>query len=81
MENDIQKLYDVLIRDGYYTKSLDEFKNQFEDDNYKQKVYDVTKRDGLYTKSYEEFTSKYSLKKKTFFRILHQIWKLVFRNR
>ena len=66
MENDIQKLYDVLSRDGYYTKSFDEFTKQFEDDSYKQKVYDVTNRDGLYTKSYEEFTSKYSLKKKDF---------------
>ena len=64
MENDIQKLYDVLSRDGYYTKSFQEFTKQFEDDSYKQKVYDATSRDGLYTKSYEEFISKYSLKKK-----------------
>ena len=64
MENDIQKLYDVLSRDGYYTKSFQEFTKQFEDDSYKQKVYDVTSRDGLYTKSYEEFISKYSFKKK-----------------
>ena len=64
MENDIQKLYDVLSREGYYTKSFDDFVKQFEDEDYKKKVYDVASRDGLYTKSYDDFTSKYGLKKK-----------------
>ena len=64
MENDIQKLYDVLNREGYYTKSFDDFVKQFEDEDYKMKVYDFASRDGLYTKSYDDFTSKYGLKKK-----------------
>ena len=64
MENDIQKLYDVLSRDGYYTKSFDDFVKQFENEDYKKKVYDVTSRDGLYTNSYEDFVSKYDVKKK-----------------
>ena len=64
MENDIKKLYDVLSRDGYYTKSFEEFNTQFEDEAYKQKVYDVVSRDKLYTKSYDDFNSKYSVKKK-----------------
>ena len=64
MENEVQELYDVLSREGYYTKSFDDFVKQFEDETYKKKVYDATSRDGLYTKSYDEFTSKYSVKKK-----------------
>jgi len=67
MENDIQKLYDVLSREGYYTKSFDDFVKQFEDEEYKKKVYGVASRDGLFTKSYEDFSSKYNVKKKDFF--------------
>lgn len=58
--NDLQKLYDVLKRDGYYTKSFDEFKVQWQDQAYKDKVYGVVSRDGLYTKGKDEFLTKYS---------------------
>lgn len=69
--NDLQKLYDVLKRDGYYTKSFEEFKVKWQDQAYKDKVYSVVSRDGLYTKSKDEFLTKYSgqqepLKKKEF---------------
>ncbi len=64
--DELQKLYDVLSRDGYYTKSFEEFQVQYEDPAYRDKVFGVVSRDGLYTKSREEFDLKYStLKKKT----------------
>ena len=63
--DELQKLYDALSRDGYYTKSFEEFQVQYEDPSYRQKVFDVVSRDGLFTKSREEFDQKYSpLKKK-----------------
>lgn len=58
--NDLQKLYDVLVRDGYYTKSFDEFKVKWQDQTYQDKVYGVVSRDGLFTKSKDEFLNKYS---------------------
>ena len=58
--DELQKLYDVLKRDGYYTKSFDEFVTQWEDGTYKDKVYQVVRRDGLYTKDKESFLTKYS---------------------
>ena len=58
--NELQKLYDVLVRDGYFTKSFEEFQTKWQDPSYKQKVYDIASRDGLYTKSQDEFINKYS---------------------
>ena len=63
---ELQKLYDALSRDGYYTKSFEEFQIQYQDPAYRDKVFGVVSRDGLYTKSREEFEQKYTpLKKKT----------------
>ena len=58
--DEIQKLYDALSKRGYYTKSFDDFKVQFQDKSYQDKVYNVVSRDGLYTKSKDEFLTKYS---------------------
>ena len=58
--DELQKLYNVLSRDGYYTKSFDEFVAQWEDGAYRDKVYQVVSRDGLYTKDKESFLAKYS---------------------
>lgn len=58
--NELQKLYDVLVREGKYTKSFEEFQNQWNDEAYKDKVYDVVSRDGLYTKDRNSFKQKYS---------------------
>jgi len=58
--DEIQKLYDALSKRGYYTKSFDDFKVQFQDKAYQDKVYNVVSRDGLYTKSKDEFLTKYS---------------------
>ena len=63
--DELQKLYNVLSRDGYYTKSFEDFQVQYEDPSYREKVFGVVSRDGLFTKSREDFEQKYSpLKKK-----------------
>jgi hypothetical protein len=68
--DELQKLYDVLVREGYYTKSYDDFANQWNDEAYQDKVYGVVNRDGLYTKDKNSFLQKYpsSVKKKDQFR-------------
>jgi hypothetical protein len=59
--DELQKLYDVLVREGKYTKSFDEFKVKWgQDQAYKDKVFDVVSRDGLYTKDKNSFFQKYS---------------------
>ena len=62
---ELQKLFDVLTRDGYYTKSFEEFQNQFGTTEYQDKVFDVVSRDGLFTQDKTAFLNKYSVKKKT----------------
>ena len=71
--DELKKLYDVLVRDGYYTKSFDDFKVQFNDEDYQDKVFNVVSRDGLFSKSKDEFIKKYSLKKKTKDRYWNQM--------
>jgi hypothetical protein len=59
--DELQKLYDVLVREGKYTKSFDEFKAKWgSDEVYRDKVYDVVSRDKLYTKDKNSFFQKYS---------------------
>jgi len=45
---EIEKLYSVLTEGGYYTKSFEEFQEQFKDPNYQEKVYGVVERDNLF---------------------------------
>lgn len=60
--NELQKLYDLLQREGYYTKSYEEFEQKYNGDNeYRDKVFDVVSRDGFYTKTKDEFLQKYSI--------------------
>jgi hypothetical protein len=60
--DDFKKLYDVLVREGKFTKSYDDFQSKWlEDEEYKNKVYDVVVRDGLFTKEKDSFLEKYSL--------------------
>jgi hypothetical protein len=56
----LQKLYDVLVRDGYYTKSFEDFQTQFNNEEYQDKVFGVVSRDGLFTKDINEFKTKYT---------------------
>ena len=59
--DELQKLYDVLVREGKYTKSFEEFQSKWgQDQEYKDRVFDVVSRDGLYTKDKESFFQKYS---------------------
>ena len=58
---ELQKLYDVLVREGKYSKSFDDFKSKWSKDSaYKDKVYGVVTRDGLYSKDKDSFFQKYS---------------------
>ncbi|HCT53005.1 MAG TPA: hypothetical protein DF712_11155, partial [Balneola sp.] len=58
--NELQNLYDVLVREGKYTKSFDEFQVQFEEDEYQDKVFNSVSLAGLYTKDINSFKSKYA---------------------
>jgi len=63
MNEDLRKLYELLSREGYYTKSFDEFFEKYgSDEAYREKVFNVVSRDGFYTKSREEFFEKNSSK-------------------
>jgi hypothetical protein len=64
MNEEQQKLYDVLVREGYYTKSFEEFQTQFQDPAYQDKVFGVVERDGLYSKDRESFLEKYAVVEK-----------------
>ena len=57
----LKTLFDVLTRDGYYTKSFEEFQTQFQDSSYKDKVFNVVSRDGLFTKSKDDFLNMYQV--------------------
>ena len=80
--DETRKLYDVLVRDGYYTKSFEDFQVQLNDPAYVDKVYGVVTRDGLFTQDKEVFIEKYKVKKKTKKKSLrNQNRKLVLWNR
>jgi hypothetical protein len=67
MNEELKKLYDAIVSKGFYTKSYDDFVNQYQDPAYRDKVFDVVTSEGLYTKGREEFDAKYAatgLKKK-----------------
>ena len=57
---DLEKLFNVLVREGKYTKSFEEFKTQFSEKDYQTKVFDAVVRDGLYTKDKQSFLNKYT---------------------
>ena len=45
----IQALHDLLVKGGYYTKSVDEFRAQVKDPAYREKVQSVLQRDGAWS--------------------------------
>ena len=57
--SDPRKLYDVLVREGKYSKSFGAFLTQFQDEDYQEKVHGVVTRDNLYTKGIDEFKQQY----------------------
>jgi len=54
-----QKLYDVIVSEGLYTKSYDDFNSQYSNPEAKTKLYNVLKDRGLYSKSPADFENKY----------------------
>ena len=44
MNEELKKLYDAIASRGFYTKSYDEFVNQYQDPAYRDKVFDVVTR-------------------------------------
>jgi len=58
--DELEKLFNVLSRDGYYTKSFEEFQTQYNDPAYRDKVFNVVTRDRLFTNTREEFDAQYA---------------------
>jgi len=57
---ELDKLYNVITREGLFTQSLDKFKNNLNSDpDYKRKVYDIVVSKGLFTQNYETFNNTY----------------------
>lgn len=54
-----QKLYNQLKADGKYTKSYEDFENQFSTPEKQQALYDNLKKDGSYTKSIDDFSNQF----------------------
>jgi hypothetical protein len=55
----LNSLYNTLTEGGYYTKSFEEFKIKWLDENYRSKVYNVMTRDKIYTKDKDAFEQEY----------------------
>jgi len=58
---ELEKLYNVLSREGLYTKTFEEFQVQYDDQSYRDRVFKSVSDRGLFTKSREDFDLKYSL--------------------
>ena len=69
----MEKLYELLFDSGDYTKSYEEFVQQYGDAEKSKVLYKGLNDAGDYTKSFEEFTSQYGfnkeVKKKRLFSI------------
>ena len=65
----MEKLYNLLFEAGDYTKSYEEFVEQYGDSTKSEPLYKGLNEAGDYTKSFEEFKVQYgfndSVKKKT----------------
>ena len=77
----MEELYNKLFEAGDYTKSFEEFTDQYGDDEKSKKLYEGLSSDGSYTKSFEEFKSKYGFgEKKKIQSLLLQMGKRFLRN-
>lgn len=65
-QNPLDKLFEVVSREGLYTKSKNDFLQKYSSPQEIDKLYQVVSRDGLFTKSKDDFYGKYypDLKKK-----------------
>ena len=59
MNESNQKLYNLLVERGLYTKSYDEFTTQFQPVEKQGKLYNLLQDEQLYSKSYEEFKQQF----------------------
>ena len=55
----VQFLYNGLFSEGTYTKSLDEFRTQMQDENYRKRLYKGLYATKDYTKSFADFEQSY----------------------
>ena len=60
----MRKLYDMLVAAGDYTKSFEEFVDQYGDEQKSNKLYDGLSSAGDYTKSFDEFKTQYGFTQK-----------------
>lgn len=60
----MEELYNKLFEAGEYTKSFDEFVQQYGDSEKSKKLFDGLSEAGDYTKSFEEFKSQYGFAEK-----------------
>ena len=65
-EPKLKKIWQVVTRDGLYTKDFDSFQKKYSDSENVKKLHSILVRDGYYTKSEEDFIDQYvpELKKK-----------------
>ena len=56
----LRSLYQVLVDNGLYSNSFDDFVSKFQNDQYKKRVYDEVNKRGLYSKDYASFAVKYN---------------------
>jgi predicted kinase len=54
-----QQLYDLLVENGDYTKSYDDFQLQFSNSNSVDKLYSLMVENGDYTKSKDQFKARF----------------------
>jgi len=59
-----QKLYDGMVEKGLYTKTFNDFQDQFSNDVSIGKLYEGLKGRGLYSKSLQEFQDQFGFVKK-----------------
>jgi hypothetical protein len=62
MDGNNKALYDSLVKDGYYTKSYEEFNAQFASHEKAMALFSAMQKDGNYTKTADDF-------KKSFFTL------------
>jgi len=54
-----RQLYDLLKKDGYYSKSYDEFVKQFANPEKLVRLHSLMQADGLYTKTVDDFKQQF----------------------
>ena len=59
----MEELHELLIKENYFSKELEELDKKLNDVKYQEKVFNVLKRDKKFDGSFEEFKERF-LKKK-----------------